>query len=200
MANASGLYIAGASDITFSGYNNPPAAVTGAYSNGTLGMLMASTAGTVTATYLGDESGYDNFFRFFLPSVSTLYEDSHLPVGTPVGTSISTTVNVGDVIPFLYKDNQGISVTNGVPFVSSDYATFAMLYRTSTGGGKVYANTNAYGTFDFIIGFNDSAKVDADYDDFVVGVKLTPVPLPAAAWLFGSALFGFMVVSNRRKV
>jgi hypothetical protein len=26
------------------------------------------------------------------------------------------------------------------------------------------------------------------------------VPLPAAAWLFGSALLGFMTVSNRRKV
>lgn len=28
----------------------------------------------------------------------------------------------------------------------------------------------------------------------------TPVPLPAAAWLFASALFGFIVVASRRKV
>lgn len=28
----------------------------------------------------------------------------------------------------------------------------------------------------------------------------SPVPLPAAAWLFASALFGFIVVANRRKV
>lgn len=43
---------------------------------------------------------------------------------------------------------------------------------------------------------------DADFDDFVVGVNFRPsvVPLPAAAWLFGSALFGFVMVSNRRKV
>jgi hypothetical protein len=30
--------------------------------------------------------------------------------------------------------------------------------------------------------------------------SLSAVPLPAAAWLFGSALLGFMTVSNRRKV
>ena len=30
--------------------------------------------------------------------------------------------------------------------------------------------------------------------------QLNPVPLPAAAWLFASALFGFVVVANRRKV
>lgn len=33
---------------------------------------------------------------------------------------------------------------------------------------------------------------------FVAGPSA--VPLPAAVWLFGSALFGFMMVSNRRKV
>lgn len=36
-----------------------------------------------------------------------------------------------------------------------------------------------------------------DSDGFV---NVSAVPLPAAAWLFGSALFGFMMVSNRRKV
>lgn len=30
--------------------------------------------------------------------------------------------------------------------------------------------------------------------------NVSAVPLPAAAWLFGSALFGFMMVSNRKKV
>jgi hypothetical protein len=30
--------------------------------------------------------------------------------------------------------------------------------------------------------------------------SVSAVPLPAAAWLFGSALLGFMTVSNRRKV
>jgi hypothetical protein len=212
MASANGLYIAGPNgptDISFNGYSSSATgvngAMTGGYSLGTLGTLKTDTAGTVTATYLGDESGYDNFYRFYLSTAlnNTLYEDSHSPAGS-VGTSISTTVAAGATIPFMYRDSQGVSVTNGLSFVGSDYATFAMLYKLDQFGGKVYTNSsNTLGkTFDFIIGFNDSAKVDADYDDFVVGMKFapSPVPLPAAAWLFGSALFGFMMVSNRRKV
>lgn len=36
---------------------------------------------------------------------------------------------------------------------------------------------------------------------FIAGPgELAPVPLPAAAWLFGSALFGFITLSNRRRV
>ena len=31
-------------------------------------------------------------------------------------------------------------------------------------------------------------------------ISLNPVPLPAAAWLFGSAIIGFVSLSNRRKV
>ena len=206
MASASGLYIHNGLEISFSGYNgaspnNAPFSITGPYSLGTLGTLKTDRAGTVTATYLGDESGYNNSFQFFSPSVSTLKEDSY----NPHGTSITTTVNTGDVIPFLYKDSQGVSVTNGqsnVPggqtSVSGNWASFAMLHTLS----KVYSNTTQYGTFDFILGFNDSYGGDADFDDYVVGVKFapSPVPLPAAAWLFGSALFGFMMVSNRRKV
>jgi hypothetical protein len=30
--------------------------------------------------------------------------------------------------------------------------------------------------------------------------KVSPVPLPGAVWLFGSALFGFISLSNRRKI
>jgi hypothetical protein len=212
VASASGLYIHNGVDIGFSGYNgaapnNAPVSITGPYSLGTLGTLKTDTAGTVTATFLGDESDYNNFFRFFSPttnaSVGTLYEDND----NPHGASISTTVKAGDLIPFLYKDSQSVSVTNGqsnVPggqtSVSGNWASFAMLYTLSQAGGKVYSNHNQYGTFDFIIGFNDSYSGDADFDDYVVGVKLQPVPLPAAAWLFGSALLGFVSLSNRRKV
>lgn len=35
---------------------------------------------------------------------------------------------------------------------------------------------------------------------FIAGPEVAPVPLPAAAWLFGSALLGFVSLSNRRKV
>jgi len=58
--------------------------------------------------------------------------------------------------------------------------------------------------FQYLLGFNDSWAGDKDFDDLVVGVNFTPspapIPLPAAAWLFGSVLFGFISLSNRRRV
>jgi hypothetical protein len=44
--------------------------------------------------------------------------------------------------------------------------------------------------------------VDKTKDSFTlnVGADLSPVPVPAAIWLFGTALVGFIGVSRRRKV
>lgn len=187
-AHASSLSIAGGTPITFTGYNGQPASVTGTYTSGQLGTLVALAGGTFSATYLGQESGYFNQFKFLEVQGLKLTELDAL------GKTISKQVGAG-VLGFKFWDSKGAVVKNGVDpktdsSTKNDYASFAIL------GGKC---TN-YGCFDYILGFNDGYKFDADYDDFVVGVRLSPVPLPAAAWLFGSALIGFMFVSNRRRV
>ncbi|MCU7887858.1 MAG: VPLPA-CTERM sorting domain-containing protein [Candidatus Thiodiazotropha sp. (ex Lucinoma aequizonata)] len=46
----------------------------------------------------------------------------------------------------------------------------------------------------FVLDASDP-KVYSDYS-----FKIQAVPLPAAAWLFGSALIGFVSFSRRRKV
>lgn len=48
------------------------------------------------------------------------------------------------------------------------------------------------------IGLHVRAINDIKSDSFVTKTP-DPVPLPAAAWLFGSALLGFVSLSNRRK-
>jgi hypothetical protein len=40
---------------------------------------------------------------------------------------------------------------------------------------------------------------DSDFDDMVVKVEVSAVPIPAAIWLFGSALIGMFGFSKRRK-
>lgn len=52
---------------------------------------------------------------------------------------------------------------------------------------------------DFRVGLHIQAIGGQGVSDSYVN-QLNPVPLPAAAWLFASALFGFVVVANRRKV
>jgi len=187
-AHASSLSIVGGTPITFSGYNGQPASVTGTYTSGSLGTLVALAGGTFSATYLGQESGYFNQFRFLEVQGLKLTELDAL------GKTISMQVGAG-VLGFKFWDSKGAVVKNGVDpktdsSTKNDFASFAILA----------GQCNNYGCFDYILGFNDGYKFDADYDDFVVGVNLSPVPLPAAVWLFGSALIGFMFVSNRRRV
>lgn len=56
-----------------------------------------------------------------------------------------------------------------------------------------------------IVGFNDNERskygyYDSDYDDIIIAMRqISPVPLPAAAWLFGSALLGFGLTRYKRK-
>lgn len=44
------------------------------------------------------------------------------------------------------------------------------------------------------------SAVGSETSHFIAGPEVSTVPLPAAAWLFGSALLGFVSLSNRRKV
>lgn len=59
---------------------------------------------------------------------------------------------------------------------------------------------NALDNGTFRVGLKVQSIDGAGSNDSDGFVNVSAVPLPAAAWLFGSALFGFMMVSNRRKV
>ena len=160
---AGALVIDNASKISFSGYNGQPAMVTGAQSKGFWGSLVAATAGIFSATYLGNESGYVNSFKFGTGS-GTLFESSAL------GTTISQSVGAG-LLNFSFLDNAG----SGHVFSNGDQQ------QKPFGFAIMRGQTNKYGTFDYLLGFNDSYRGDADYDDFVVGVNFTsmaPVPEP----------------------
>ncbi len=57
-----------------------------------------------------------------------------------------------------------------------------------------------------IVGFNDNGTYnglpggDGDFDDIVVAMKsVSPVPVPAAVWLFGTALLGLIGIHRRKR-
>jgi len=181
VAQSSVLEIQDMSAISFSGYDGQPKVVTGAQSSGSWGSLFANTAGTFIATYLGNESGYTNGYSFGIGG--TLQEANTL------GTTISKEVGPG-LLDFSFSDNAG----GGHVFSNGQLQTGTLGFAIMNG------QTNKYGTFDYLLGFNDSYAGDADYDDFVVGVRfvVSPVPEPKP-WVIVLSGLVFLAYSARRR-
>lgn len=182
-AQAESLSIIDSAPISFAGYNGQPADSTGVFSTGFLGSIVANGPGTITFTYLGNESGYSNKFTF---SGITFTE------ANSVGTSASALVDAG-TLNFSFSDNQGGTFSNG------STATPVLGFAILNGSLTPVVGPN-YGLFDYVLGFNDSSSGDADYDDFVVGVSFAPisaVPLPASLPLMAAAL-GLFTFARRR--
>jgi hypothetical protein len=52
---------------------------------------------------------------------------------------------------------------------------------------------------DAILAYEDLLNGDNDFQDFVVLVRgVQPIPLPAAAWLFGGGLLAWRLTARRR--
>lgn len=62
------------------------------------------------------------------------------------------------------------------------------------------ASNDIFGASDAILAYEDLLNGDNDFQDFVVLVRgVQPIPLPAAVWLFGGALFALRSVTSRRR-
>ena len=182
-SQAGTLEIANSSAITFSNYDGQPLSVTGAENSGSWGSLVATSAGYFTATYLGNESGYVDKFSFGFGNGALLESNA-------LGATTSMLVDAGTV-DFSFSDNAG----SGHTFKNGDKQ------QKPFGFAILNGQTNKYGTFDYLLGFNDSYAGDADYDDFVVGVKFTnvaPVPEPQTYAMILAGL-GLLGLSARRR-
>ena len=183
-AQAGTLEIANSSAVNFNNYNGQPLTITGAENSGLWGSLFTTSAGIFSATYLGNESAYID--RFSFNAGGSLLETNSL------GRTISMSVNSGTV-GFSFSDNAG----SGHTFANGAQQTNPLGFAILRG------QTNRYGTFQYLLGFNDSYTGDADYDDFVVGVNFVSAPVPEpetyAMLLAGLALIGFNARHRRSK-
>lgn len=132
---------------------------------------------TVTYTFLGQESGFNNKFYDILGG-TTLLESN------PIGTSVSSLVSVLGPLNFKFEGNTGKFAFNGGT------------WDTGTSIGLVGTNMLVGSTiYQYVLGYNDSAgsRHLGDWDDFVIGVSAVPEPETYAMMLIGLGLIGFSI-------
>jgi hypothetical protein len=156
-----------------------------------LGSLDTDELGTVTFTFLGQESGYTNSLNLTINGLDLFESDA-------VGTSISAAVTSVGPLDFEFVELASpalASATNGGPWDPNTSIGLIGTNMTVTSGAGA-------GTYAFVIGYNDSAGTATlgDWDDFVVGVNFVsavPEPEVYAMLVAGLGLMGF--VGRRRR-
>ncbi len=182
-AHAVGLSILDANVVNFNNYDGQPVDYTGERNTGFTGVINALTDGILQVVYLGKESGNENIFRF--------EDDELLTQANDPGDSIFVEVEEG-VLDFRFRD-----LSDGEQYKNGESLSFAIL------SGLIPEDVlgDDFGPFDYILGLNDGFSGDADYDDFVVGLRFQPnvseVPVPAALPLMAAAL-GLFGLSRRK--
>ena len=181
----------GTDRANFAAYNPNGTAATLAPTGGKEDALINTTAGLLSATFLGMEAIDTDTFTFTLAG-GTLNNKGAL------NASISGLVPAG-ALNFTFADLfQGTTVGNGGN-PGSDFTSYAVL---GTFNGAVFTPATLGGAYDLIIGFNDGLRVDADYDDMVVGLRVVAIPEPEsyALLLAGLGAVGFIARRRQRQL
>lgn len=184
----------------FNDFSGDIAAAFGGAGNVGFGILSGVTAGTneiLTFTKWGSESGFTNTFTATNGSdTQSLTEIGNEPWACGGGSacmgSFSMTFS-GALASDAFKFT---AMKNGSPAGQS-----AQLGETGMG---LYYDLTGSSMFAFLSYDDDGAGPDDNHDDFLVRIHarnnltVTTVPLPAAAWLFLSAMGGFVALGRRK--
>jgi len=182
--------------VTFSG-GTDRAGLVGVNPNGPAGTLVNvggkesaivnTSAGLLTATFLGFEAIDTDTFTFNLGSGTLSNKDA-------VGSFITGIVGAG-MLDFTFRDQfMGTLIGNGQNL--GDFTSYAVL---GSFVGSVFTPFTLGGAYDLIIGFNDGLSVDADYDDMVIGLRVVAVPEPESYALMLAGLVAVGFIARRRR-
>jgi hypothetical protein len=177
-ASALVLSVSGGAPSVVPGNFNPSGFPGGlaAGDNITIGGTLSLSANTeLTFEFLGKEAGFVNTFEL---SGIELFSTAT----AAVNDATTSLVNAG-AVPFSFKTTNGGGLTAnnggiapaGLSIAFADLGNDAFLALFGDGGG------------------------DVDYDDMVVKISVSQVPLPAAVWLLLSAVMGLVSFSTIRR-
>jgi hypothetical protein len=165
--------------------------------------------GFVEWWYNGADSSNVNRFDSGPVTVQEANENNNLAEGPRDGfwklkgqTALVASASAA-VVPFSFLDiNAGPPISNGAnnpPAPGVGSMMFAYVDPIFDNGVLVGWNvsTNSESNW-FAVGWDDPGSTNDNHDDLMVVGRVSPVPLPAAVWLFGSALLGIAGVGYRR--
>ena len=188
------LTLVGGTETHFAGFDAPPVA-TSVQSSGLQDTLIISDSplDAISLKYLGSDAGHD-LNQFYINSA--LIFDTNAVVLSSYGTFFA-----GSPLAFKFKDaSDGSAVSNGGNLLA--YASYVVLGTFDTAGAFTPYTKN--GEFSYVLGFNDGQRIDADYDDLVVGIRLgaaltETVPEPATISLVLCAFAAMSAIERRRR-
>lgn len=158
----------------------------------------------VVATLLFELAGYSNVNSFGIYEVSNPLNTLEVFSGSDSAV-LSKTVS--------WSTATDVCVSGGGCASNIDKNMFGFYLKS--GNGSTYFSqaalnggidqmwsffVNGMADVDYVLGFEDKViNSDKDHNDFIVGIKsVKAVPLPAAVWMFGTALMGFLGFSRRK--
>jgi hypothetical protein len=188
LAQAQVSFVDGTERPVFVNYDpNGAAGTLGPVVGGREDAMINTTAGILTATFLGFEAIDTDTFTFTLSS-GTLSNKGAL------NASISGPVAAGP-LNFTFADVfMGTAIGNGQNL--GDFTSYAVL---GSFAGAVFTPFTLGGAYDLILGFNDGLRVDSDYDDIVVGLKVSAIPEPEMYALLMAGLGAVGFIARRRR-
>jgi hypothetical protein len=145
--------------------------------------------------YLGAESGFNNEFHWYGDLLKKETDANSWPTPEDLGTYATS----AGLLDFFFSGDLGDAV-NGANADDADGTAGPNFFSTLVNPGP----TALAGTV-LDLWFDDSGANDDDnHDDMAIRLSIVGdgsfqvVPIPAAAWLFGSALMGMVGIGYRR--
>lgn len=154
--------------------------------------LSISQTGTITFRFIGSESGFTNSFNLAGAAFFTEQQQNYIPLnlsGYDTGNGVEASVNVtaNDIINFSFTSSNGNALTPVDNFNSTNLQGLGIVFD----GGLSSLNQ-------VVLAYDDQSVNDDDNgDDMLILATFTPIPVPAAAWLFGSALVGLAGIKRK---
>jgi hypothetical protein len=155
--------------------------------------LSVDQDGFVTFYYIAAESWFTNSFHSGSDSM-TENDDSFNFNGYD---SMTIGVSAGDALPFSFQSTSGSALA---PVDNASGNNLEGLGIIMTGASPVTSASTSNSLMQLVLAYNDNPEDsgDTDYDDMLVRAEFSPVPVPAAVWLFGSGLLGLIGAARRK--